>query len=451
MPVEEAIGVIHRIAQGHRRSRLGVKRSTYHRNRDDCVDGRDDREAHEMIEEMMIIANHVVAKYLLKKFPQRTPLCVQPPPKTHRVEEWKNRYQEFLHLSPGLKWLEDTEVVTEETVELKVPYKTWCNIMSKVEQDSSFQELAKHVCDLDRFPQLASANVHQRQLQQRGQYICSGETFENIPFPWPQVAKDISAENENVLQSVPTENTSLSDDDPDVTSSSSRTANTAQDIPQREVNGKNAETDCTDEQPASSRAYLNEDTQPSSNLPDDQNLKNILFGHWDLCLDAYCHFTSPIRRYIDIIVHRLVVAGIEDRDSTMQPDDITTLCDRCTFIGRNSARFDKETKKFQLALKLQRSLKFESVFIEKITPDGNLVLFFDTEQFQSLPGKSVRIAWLGPDNDPVGADSHKTLQWTFQFLRLDKHERAQLKPDLSHNRIVQELAKKLERQIESKC
>jgi hypothetical protein len=388
IPVEEAVGVVHRIAQARRRLRLGFERSLYERKRDDCEEDIDnEREAHQMIEEIMVMANHLVAKYLLKKYPKRTPLRVQPPPKTRRVVEWRQRFQKFVNVSLGLEWLKDAENKHEETTGLKVPVKTWTMIMSKVRQDCSFQELVKLVCDVDLFPQLALANEHEQQLQQQGRYICSSETFENVPFPWPY--------HEN---KVPTDQ---------------------QDIPP---------------------------LAPLANeLNDNRELNDILRGHWSLRLDAYCHFTSPIRRYIDIIVHRLVVASIERTSNIMDPDDLTTLCDRCTLFSQNSRRFDKDTKKLQKAIDLKGCFRFVSAYIDKVALD-ELKLFFSAGEFESLSGESVRIARLGTHKDPEQEGDHIKLRWTFRFVRVDKQSRAQ--PKLYNS---QDPSRKHERQTEGKC
>lgn len=408
------------MAQGHRRSRLGVQRSLNHRKRDDCDDDDNhgnEREAHQMIEEIMIMANHLVAKYLLNKFPECTPLRVQSPPKSRRLVEWRQRFQKFLHVSIGLHWLGDAEMAQEETTELKVPCKTWRMIMSNVNRGSDYQQLVRLVCDVDLFPQLSLANSRQQQLQQRARYISSGETFQNTSFLMHKNEAPAQVVDADVSLDLPSE-----------------MANVPEDTTDDETNS---------DLPASSS--VNESSQCSANNRNRRDLKDIVFyGHWNLRLNPYCHFTSPIRRYIDVIVHRLVIAAEYGTDS-VDPNAITEICDRCTFLFQNSSRFKKEAKKLQLAVSLQGISRFVSAYMEEVTRDA-LTLFFGTGEFEHLPSTPVPIARLGPEQDPDEVIDSVTLQWSFRFVRLDKHKRAQPKLEISDEEII-----KLERQKEGKC
>jgi len=62
------------------------------------------------------------------------------------------------------------------------------------------------------------------------------------------------------------------------------------------------------------------------------------YGHFGLNLKRYAHFTSPIRRYADLLVHRALIRGLKLGKGGLGDDEIQRLPDVCRLISQTERR-----------------------------------------------------------------------------------------------------------------
>ncbi|MEE9427791.1 MAG: ribonuclease R [Paracoccaceae bacterium] len=109
------------------------------------------------------------------------------------------------------------------------------------------------------------------------------------------------------------------------------------------------------------------------------------FGHFGLALKAYAHFTSPIRRYADLIVHRSLIAAHGWGDDGQLQQDVEPLDETAVHISETERR---------------------SMTAERDTTDRYLASFLSERVGNEFTGRVSGIARFGAfvKLDETGAD-----------------------------------------------
>ncbi|HEY9081540.1 ribonuclease R [Magnetovibrio sp.] len=115
-------------------------------------------------------------------------------------------------------------------------------------------------------------------------------------------------------------------------------------------------------------------------------------GHFGLALRRYCHFTSPIRRYADLLVHRALVRGLKLGEGGLEDDhkDFKDQGEHLSVTERNAAGAERDAVDRFTALYL--SDKVGNIFkgrINGVTRFGVFVTLDETGADGLVPIRSL--------------------------------------------------------------
>lgn len=140
------------------------------------------------------------------------------------------------------------------------------------------------------------------------------------------------------------------------------------------------------------------------------------FGHFGLALQNYAHFTSPIRRYSDLIVHRALISAHGWGNDGLSAQDIETLEETAKLISdseRRSMAAERDTTDRYLAAYLADRVGAE--FTGRISGVQRFGLFVKLDETGAdglIPIRSVGREFFHYDQDSqtlTGADSGMTI------------------------------------------
>uniref|UniRef100_A0A672NR99 RNB domain-containing protein n=1 Tax=Sinocyclocheilus grahami TaxID=75366 RepID=A0A672NR99_SINGR len=97
--------------------------------------------------------------------------------------------------------------------------------------------------------------------------------------------------------------------------------------------------------------------------------KDALLGHYSLQLDSYTHASSPIRRYIDVVLQRLMHSVLCNRSVEYSQTDIDVLCDKCKRGELRAQEYESKAESLHLAVSLQKQSTYKVAFVTIVQPD----------------------------------------------------------------------------------
>lgn len=150
----------------------------------------------------------------------------------------------------------------------------------------------------------------------------------------------------------------------------------------------------------------------------DYSPRNL--GHAGLASPRYCHFTSPIRRYPDLVVHRALLSGLGLDSTAPRAGELEEVGVECSAREREGMKIERDADDVCLAFLLERALgeagggeppAFEGEIVGVI-PKGCFVRFGDQGFEGFLPSRRLR-DWYTLNEEGtalIGEDSGRALR-----------------------------------------
>jgi ribonuclease R len=170
-------------------------------------------------------------------------------------------------------------------------------------------------------------------------------------------------------------------------------------------------------------------------------------GHFALAAESYTHFTSPIRRYPDLMVHRILSAHLEGRAEITPLERLHAIADDCSETERRAADAERELVEWKKAKFMEERVgeefdaliistakfgffvELESLFVEGLVPIDSLPgdRYTYHENIRKIIGQRTRRQFSIGDRVRVLLDRVDALERKLQFALVEPPEQRRRK------------------------
>lgn len=173
--------------------------------------------------------------------------------------------------------------------------------------------------------------------------------------------------------------------------------------------------------------------------------------HFSLGLSPYVHFTAPIRRYMDIVVQRLLHAAIDNMTSPYEKTEIERICQHVTSVSKNANIYRKRCKELILANVISQFPLLVNGLVENFSEiEINLIfpgIKFLPSQNCALPLHTLLIATAPKTKEDIDKIRSKTeksylvLEWKKRIYSATQRRPKQKHPKGNYQRSNDEFQK----------
>ena len=169
-------------------------------------------------------------------------------------------------------------------------------------------------------------------------------------------------------------------------------------------------------------------------------------GHFALAATSYTHFTSPIRRYPDLIVHRILGAMFDGQRDLLGTETLAGIADNCSETERRAADAERELVEWKKAKFMEDRVgdqfhgliisttrfgffvELENLFVEGLVPIDTLPgdRYMLNENTRKIIGQRTRREFAIGDSVGVLLDRVDPIEHKLQFSLIEP-ERARKK------------------------
>ncbi|XP_008300802.1 helicase with zinc finger domain 2 [Stegastes partitus] len=158
-------------------------------------------------------------------------------------------------------------------------------------------------------------------------------------------------------------------------------------------------------------------------------------GHYSLQLASYTQASSPIRRYMDIVLQRLLHSFICESDVQYTQRDITALCSQFEQHLKNAKEYEQKAEQIFYAVSMKKQSASKFAFVVRMDPEGeSFAVSFPFNRNILAGSLSIMYKDLQLDDQPLyDEENHSiTLQWKRRIYAADAmqiHQELTMMPD----------------------